>query len=234
MTSRGAHDPMRRWWNTEPLRIDDHHRQVLRTIDGEPTSREDVAVAEGVVEALGLRPDEVLVDLCCGNGLITALLARRCRRVLALDYSQPLIDIARAGYAAPNLTYVCAAAEALSDEMLGDELADAASMVSALQFFDEHRLGAMVQSVLRLARPRFRLVLTDIPDARRRDEFYDTPEKRAAHQRRLADGSELLQHWWTPEELADLAAHQGLTARVVRRDPRLTDNHFRFDLLMER
>lgn len=230
-------DTWRDWWNRAPLEVGprDFQRQVLRTVGGEPVGPDDDRrVAETVAATLGLEPDDLLLDLCCGNGLITARLAPLCRRVVALDYSQPLIDVARAEFAADTITYGCAAAEEVTAAMLGGEPVDAVSMVSALQFFDGDRLGAALDAVLPLGSPRLRILLTDVPDLRRIGDFYDTPDKRAARERRLSEGTEQLLHWWDPAELMAIAASHGLESRVLAQPDDLADAWFRYDILMAR
>ncbi len=48
-----------------------------------------------VLDALGVRPGMVAVDLCCGDGLFTAPLARVARRVYAIDIDPQMLDRAR-------------------------------------------------------------------------------------------------------------------------------------------
>jgi SAM-dependent methyltransferase len=50
--------------------------------------------------------DEVCVDYGCGVGRVTLWLARRCRRVLAIDVSQTHLDLARGYLAAQGITNV--------------------------------------------------------------------------------------------------------------------------------
>ncbi len=52
------------------------------------------------VASLGVRPGEVVVDLCCGDGLFTLPLAQIAGRVIAIDLDPALLDQARARLAA--------------------------------------------------------------------------------------------------------------------------------------
>jgi SAM-dependent methyltransferase len=58
---------------------------------------------------LGVRPGMDVVDLCCGDGLFTAALARMTRRVAAIDIDPRMLDLARAKVAttgASNCTFI--------------------------------------------------------------------------------------------------------------------------------
>jgi SAM-dependent methyltransferase len=49
-----------------------------------------------VVAKLRVEPGSDVVDLCCGDGLFTAALARVARRVFAIDIDPRMLDLARA------------------------------------------------------------------------------------------------------------------------------------------
>jgi SAM-dependent methyltransferase len=55
-----------------------------------------------VLADLGIEPGMEVVDLCCGDGLFTALLARMVRHVVAIDIDPDMLDAARAKVAAAN------------------------------------------------------------------------------------------------------------------------------------
>lgn len=55
---------------------------------------------EQVLARLGVREPMAAVDLCCGDGRFTEVLARMCRRVIAIDIDPGLLALARAKLAA--------------------------------------------------------------------------------------------------------------------------------------
>ncbi len=57
-----------------------------------------------VLVEMGVQPGMVVVDLCCGDGLFTAPLARIADRVYALDIDPAVLDRARARAAAAGAT----------------------------------------------------------------------------------------------------------------------------------
>ena len=64
-----------------------------------------------VAQRLDLNGDDVLLDLCCGNGHVTARLSALCRAVVGADYSLELIQVARESQAKPNVAYLHRSAE---------------------------------------------------------------------------------------------------------------------------
>jgi SAM-dependent methyltransferase len=57
-----------------------------------------------VVVEMGVEPGMVVVDLCCGDGLFTAPLARIADRVYAIDIDPRILDFARARAGAVGAT----------------------------------------------------------------------------------------------------------------------------------
>lgn len=61
-------------------------------------------VPSKVLADLGIETNMEVVDLCCGDGLFTAPLARTARHVVAIDLDPEVLDAARARVAAAGAT----------------------------------------------------------------------------------------------------------------------------------
>src|SRR5262245_5428415 len=95
-------------WDRQPRKFaeTDFARQVERTIGGNPYTQEQVQdVGDRIVAYMNLQPTDFLLDLCCGNGLLTARLAKHCAKVVGADFSLPLIQIARRYHQFANTEY---------------------------------------------------------------------------------------------------------------------------------
>ena len=57
-----------------------------------------------VLRSLGIQPHMEVVDLCCGDGLFTAPLARMTRHVIAIDLDPAMLDKARARLLGADIT----------------------------------------------------------------------------------------------------------------------------------
>lgn len=62
-------------------------------------------LADLVRSRLGLSRDDVVADLGCGTGQIADRIARHVRSVLAFDYSETMLGVARRRRNAPNVSY---------------------------------------------------------------------------------------------------------------------------------
>lgn len=85
------------FWTNYPSQFtkDEFFKQVGKTFKGQTISNTqfNIIISE-VINKIGLRSNDFVLDLCCGNGLITSAIAKECQYVVGVDYSEPLIKIA--------------------------------------------------------------------------------------------------------------------------------------------
>ncbi len=110
------------------------------------------------VEALAARPDERVLDVACGTGLVSRALVRRwdCQ-VVGLDQSEPMLERARDKLAAetrlaPRLTFVEGEAEALP---FADGEFDHLTFTYLLRYVDDP--AATLRELARVVRPGGRI-----------------------------------------------------------------------------
>lgn len=73
--------------------------QVKRTVKGQPVSQDQIdMIVSAMTAALDLSPDDILLDLGCGNGALTTYFFHRCRGGLGVDFSEFLISVARRNF----------------------------------------------------------------------------------------------------------------------------------------
>lgn len=211
---------------------EDLFRQVGRTVVGVPEPKEQLEILVRVIaEGLKLGQDDVLLDLCCGNGLVTVRLSPLCGSILAVDYSNELIQVARTANSARNITYMSRSVESLLPGDLPSTGPTKICMIAGMQYFTAPMIRRLLISLRRLARVDLELLFTAVPDAEKLDEFYNTPERRAEYERRSAAGNEAIGTWWDRRHLVSIFQQEGYEARAADQNPSLLTAHYRFDVL---
>jgi SAM-dependent methyltransferase len=223
----------RKWWNEFPSHWprNEVYHQVGRTVGGVPTGEPDiVATSEAILSALRPSPTEIVLDLCCGNGLVTERIAPHCGRLIGVDFSEPLIRIARSR--TPDVKFVVADVTMIDGVLLGVDRVDAAYLAFTFHNFDEEMASKLLSQLKIIAKPKFRLFLESIPDIDRIKAHYHTPERMAAHRDRKAKGTELIENWWSTNQLIAVARAEGFACELHMQGTDRVNNHYRFDALL--
>lgn len=218
-------------WATFPTNFgpDEYLRQVGKVWHGEPITRDQIErLVADVLGKLDLGPEDSLLDLCCGNGLLTHRLAPACTRVVGVDFSAPLLDVARRAHPLGTGTYARASALDIAGLELGGPFTRVLCY-EALQHFSPWELGPLLDAVLAQASDDVVILLGSVPDERRKWSFYRTPAYRADYLERLKRGEEAIGTWWAPVLVQDACDARGLRMEILEQDPDLHTAHYRFD-----
>jgi ubiquinone/menaquinone biosynthesis C-methylase UbiE len=221
------------FWNDSPQVHDpDLGRQVGRTF-------QQVSYSEGQLDFVAARlltlvdasADKTLLDLACGNGLVTSRLASQVRRITGVDFSCPLIEIARTRCARSNVDYVVGDAVAL-EGVRGRY--DCVVISAAFQFFDTRQARKLLQGLAGVVADRGRVVLGDVADGDRIWKFYRGVGGRVRYVLDLIRRRPIIGHWWRPDALRRIAREAGWTTSIHYQPADLPNHYFRYDAVLER
>lgn len=200
---------------------DDLFIQVGKTVSRQPIPREMFqSMVQRVSASLQLGREDHVLDMCCGNGLISYELASVAGRVTGVDFAQHLIDAAKAFKSRSNIRYKVADVTLPLADIIGEteDLPSKLLMNDALAYFEPDTLSVLVENVCAAMEGKaFRFLMTGIPNDALKWHFYDTPERKCRYHENLKAGdttNDGLGRWWTAEEIEAVAAAQGLCVRV--------------------
>jgi len=222
------------FWNDQEKIIptDNLLAQVGKTIKGWPVADYHVdLITESILKALEIDIDDEVVDLCCGNGLLTKRIATRSRAITGVDYSNILIETALRYHAAKNIRYINGSILDLVPSDIGAET-HKFYMYEALQHFRVCDLKSILMEIARLSGGRAHLLLGSVPDKARRFRFYNTLSRRLDFFRRSLMGKEAIGTWWEREKIAAICDSMDFGCRIFDQDPRLYTAHYRFNALI--
>jgi SAM-dependent methyltransferase len=206
--------------------------QVGHTLGGKPISPAQFDAMVGQIEAaLDLKPDDLLLDMCCGNGLITSRLAPKVRAVVGVDLSAPLLDVARRAHSADNIDYVERDAREIGSVMRdGGRRFSKVLMFAALQHFDPRDFSRVLDNLAPGLAEGAVLFFGFVPDHRMKWRFYNTPRRALQHIWRSVTRTERMGHWWRREAIAAACRARGFDCTFGAAPP---DFAYRFNARLE-
>ncbi|MDA0659897.1 MAG: class I SAM-dependent methyltransferase [Planctomycetota bacterium] len=206
--------------------------QVMRTCAGQPLSDPQVQSIEvDILKNLDLRSTHSVADLGCGNGWFSRLLAGRCRTVLACDVSRDLLS----SWDSDCPSNVQRRVGDIRHLRFNEGEFDRILAYGVLQYLSLAETLTLFQTLVGSLRPNGRILLGDLPDARRMWTFFNSADRRAAYFRGLVDQSPVIGSWFDPDWIFHAAHFAGFEhVDILFQPEHLPYAHFRFDAVLGR
>jgi hypothetical protein len=189
-------------------------------------------IAEAIGKGLDIRPHDVLLDLCCGNGAITDPIFARCRGGLGVDFTPYLIEVAKANFeSSPHRLYLLADALEYVETTSDSKAFTKALCYGAFQCLSEPKAVGVLTALRRRFPNLQRMFLGNLPDLRRAGNFFEGE---------LPSLDEMKRHdtlfgiWRTEQEMAKLAAGCGWRIEFSRMPSEFYGAHYRLDATLVR
>lgn len=206
----------------------DFQGQVMRNPHGKSAGPEQVAmIVDAIGKGLDIGPDDVLLDLCCGNGAITDPVFARCRGGLGVDFTPYLIEVAKTNFeSSPDRLYLLADALEFVETTDDTECFTKAFCYGAFQCLPESKAIGVLAALRRRFPNLQRMFIGNLPDLDRVGKFFErdipSPEE-------LKRYDTLFGIWRTEQEVAKLAAGCGWRTEFSNMPPGFYGAHYRFD-----
>lgn len=225
------------FWNQFPDRFDrtDFLRQVGKTFEGKPITQNTIdVIVSNIQRQLKLTSGDVMLDLCCGNGLLTKEIGKYCKSIFSLDYSNQLIQIAQKYHAASNIAYCNASVLEIESEVSNGQRFNKVYMYEALQHFTSEEFVTLLHKLTPLLDQNAILFFASVPDEERLWNFYNTPELKQYYFEQKSKGNLLLGTWWKKQNILQIARDLGFECEIQYQQENLYTAHYRFDFLLKK
>lgn len=206
--------------------------QVGKTVNKKPVPSEFIdAIVTSIQHNLILESHNTVLDLCCGNGLLSKLVANHCLSLTGIDYSEVLIHVANKYNRPDNVSYVCGSV--LDVRSLVTREIQKAYMYEALQHLTPDMLSRLLDDLKVMFNENpFRLFIGSVPDRSRRWEFYNTFSRKLGFFWKTINNEEAIGMWWSKNDISSLCKLKKLTVHFIDQNPILHTSHYRFDMLI--
>ena len=220
------------FWNVHSNNSSNEFFEVGRSSNKKDVSKEDInSIANYINEKLELNTHDNLLDVCCGNGLLSFELANKVHRITGIDISETLLIKARLRNNFQNVTFI--KGNALEASEILDQKFDKILLYFSFQYFDSFKKGAQVISQLKkLLNPNGIILLGDIPDADRLGVYFPTFKSKLRRAGQLILGRETMGKFWSSSELNKICKKLDLKGQCLKQPKRFLYQHYRFDYII--
>jgi 2-polyprenyl-3-methyl-5-hydroxy-6-metoxy-1,4-benzoquinol methylase len=194
-----------------------------------------VEYAAYIAAQLGLTQEDIVLDVCCGNGLLTHYLSKHCKAILGIDFSQPHIHSANEKYASSAVQFKCMDVLELGETVVEDGIFQQgftkAILCFSFQYFESVQAGAQVVSGI-FKHTRQSLFLSDIPDRDRFFMYYNSPMKVLRLVKQMLLQQNNMGKFWSENELDFIAKSTNKKGKKIVQPTLFPYAHYRMDYLI--
>lgn len=203
--------------------------QVRRTVNGKPLPDEQINMIFSMVrENLQFQPDDVVLDLGCGNGALAVDFFDDIQEYLGVDMSPYLVEVGEKNFQrAPTHTFRL---ETANDYCVSESAPERFTKVLWYGAFAYFSVDEVRELFLTL-RQRFssveRVFIGTIPETCRAKDFFKDNTMLP-----LDDHTTAIGRWWSREEVARLAEECGWNVTVIEMPDGFFQSHYRFNVVL--
>lgn len=227
------------WQNYRVIEIksqNDLLYQVGKTVGGSVISVEQFQKdINEIIVNLDLKDDDVLLDLCCGNGVLSYKLSSLVEKVIGVDFSQSFIDNAKKHSTNKNINYY------VVDVLNAKELTELMSkykvtkvlMNDCLAYFEPQSLDLIIS---KLSKHKVTILMSSILDKERKWHFYNTLKRKINYVLDVTfyNSKSGIGYWWTKTEIHEIAEKYGLKSNYFMHHNKNHTAHYRFNARLEK
>lgn len=212
---------------------DDFWGQVSRTIGGEPVSQEHIdMIVQAIRNGLAFSSGDVLLDIGCGNGMLSHYFCDECAQFHGVDFSEYLIKVAKSNFEKkPTHLFTEIDAVQYVETEANPEKYTKALCYGAFTYFSFENAERLLAGIAKRFTNINLFFIGNLPDKERAHLFF--PEGKDFRSL-LDDRESSIGIWHSKEEFRDLANKTGWDVEFSVMPDDFYSAHYRYDALLKR
>lgn len=219
------------WKNyTSDISNKDEQSQVLRTYNKKPISNDlwEFTINQ-IDEVFKVEPDEIILDLCSGNGLLSKHFVGRGGSVVSVDISEELLS---------EISHIDGIETIQSDIRnvnFKEESFDKIILYAGIQYLTYKEAAILLKNIYKWLKPKGIVFIGDIPNWDKRWGFFNSIERHKVYFDNLITDKAIVGTWFEREWFEYLTAYIGFNkGEFIKQDKKLIYSSFRFDFLYKK
>jgi ubiquinone/menaquinone biosynthesis C-methylase UbiE len=224
-----------KYWNSINIKTTDSQTQVGRTHKRKPVEFGiwDKTV-DFIYQNMELSDNSLLLDLCCGNGMLTIPLAKKVKNIVAVDFSKPLLAVLKNQLNKTqnvHLLYGNINAMHPSEFRVNGQHFSHILLYFAIQHFTERETILVFEKAYQCLQARGIFYLGDIPDRTKLWNFANTDEYANIYFESVKNETPAIGTWFLQEDLLKMAHYVGFVhSEIITQPDYQINSGYRFDL----
>lgn len=210
--------------------------QVGKTVKGlvitEDQFQKDI---DEIKENLNLNSNDVLLDLCCGNGVVSLKLSSDVKLVFGIDFSEAFIENAKKYSSSENTTYISLDILDINKfkEFLNVNKVNKVLLNDCLAYFNPKTLNKIIKT---LSDYDLEILITSILDRERKGNFYNTFRRKWDYAidvffRNKKSG---IGYWWNASQIVEIGKKHGFESYKFYHHAENHTAHYRFNMKLQK
>ena len=223
----------KKYWNRPTKKLgNDACKQVGRTWKKENYSEKQIEIiVNRICTILKASREKNLLELACGNGMITYRIGPFFKFIKAIDFSKPLINIAKSGFSRENIEYNVG--DVLEIDHIETEY-DCILVYFAFQYFNPRQADILFRQMRRILIPGGLVLLGEVADGDRKWSFYRGTKRKVLYYSNALRGKRIIGYWWKPSEILALCKKYDFELSIFYQKDELPNHYFRYDALLRK
>ncbi len=208
--------------------------QVGTTLGGSPISKEQHNfIVNSIIENLKLNNNDIVLDMCCGNGIITFDYSNLVHEIIGIDSSILYIENAKMYKKNKNINYYCD--DILNfDKYVFNKKINKVVFYASLAYFTKQEIKNILDKLKKVGSDDLQIFIGGILDPEKKNKYFYSfnREIKFYFNNYFLQKKYGLGKWWSKKKLNKIAFEAGLNIVFINQNQILHTSHYRFDALL--
>ena len=207
----------------------DEQSQVFRTRDRAPIEKDAWEhTVKLVANHMQFKPNDTLLDICCGNGLFIQAFCGLVESISAVDISDRLINSLKS----KNIANVDAFSDDVRNISFPESSFSKVLWYAGIQYLPESDIVNFLKQLRSWIKPNGVVLIGDIPDRQKLWDYFNTRDRLDAYFDGIGSNKPIIGTWLDADWVEGLCLHAGFKkVEIIQQDPKLIYSDFRYDVL---
>jgi len=213
----------------------DEFQQVGKTKHQKRINEDQFGILiDDIVNKLELSEEDFLLDLCCGNGLITKELSKKNKKVVGVDFSFPLIEHAKKYNNKANMDFVEYDIKDIENVSAKFNGVTKVLCYEALAFFNEDEFLKLIDDIRSITEGVALVYFASVLDYSKRFNFFNTFRRKLLYYKIKFTSIDFgLGYWWKMKAIEKICRKRKIELELFEQNELLHTSHFRTDILLK-